>query len=645
MPQTAPYGSWKSPITSDLIVGGTIGLSQIVLDGEDIYWVEQRPSERGRNVIVRRTRDGQTLDVNPAPFNARTRAHEYGGGAFTVSDGVVYFSNYADQRLYRMDARGGEAQALSPALDLRYADGVVDRRSHRMIAVREDHTRDGEAVNTLVGIDLEGDEQKGGDVLASGNDFYASPALSTDGTRLAWLTWNHPNMPWDGTELWTAELTTSGIVRDAQRVVGGLQESIFQPQWSPDGMLYFISDRTGWWNINRIRNGQVESVHQRTAEFGAAQWQFGLSTYAFESAERILCRYGENGRAHLATLDTNTGELTDLETPFTEIWGVHAQSGRVVFGGGSPTEPASVVLLDLATSELQVLRRASSVHVEANYLSIPHAIEFPTEHNLTAHAFFYPPHNEDFAAADGEQPPLLVKVHGGPTGSTSTTFNLNIQFWTSRGFAVLDVNYGGSTGYGREYRQRLNGQWGVVDLDDSVNGARYCITQGWVDGKRLCIDGGSAGGYTTLAVLTFRDVFRAGASYFGVSDLEALAKETHKFESRYLDSMIGPYPARRDLYVERSPIHHIERLATPLILFQGLEDKVVPPNQAELMFDAVKRKGVPVAYIAYEGEQHGFRQAKNIKRTLDAELYFYSKVFGFPLADEIEPVQIENLPE
>jgi len=335
--------------------------------------------------------------------------------------------------------------------------------------------------------------------------------------------------------------------------------------------------------------------------------------------------------------------LENIDAPYTDIWGVHARPGRVVFGGGSPSEPASVVLLDLATCRLDVLKRASSAQVDDGYLSIPRAIEFPTEHGKTAHAFFYAPHNKDFEAPQDEKPPLLVKVHGGPTGSTSMTFNLSIQYWTSRGFAVLDVNYGGSVGYGREYRQRLNGQWGVVDLDDSVNGARYCVAQGWADGNQLCIDGGSAGGYTTLAVLTFRNAFKAGASYFGVSDLEALAKETHKFESRYLDSMIGPYPARRDLYIERSPLHHLDRLATPLILFQGLEDKVVPPNQAEMMFEAVKRKGVPVAYIAYEGEQHGFRQAKNIKRTLDAELYFYSKVLGFPLAEPVEPVTIENL--
>jgi dipeptidyl aminopeptidase/acylaminoacyl peptidase len=641
-PKVAPYGSWKSPITSDLIVSETIGLGQIALDGEDVYWVESRPVEGGRYVIVRRTPDGKTTDVTPPPFNARTRVHEYGGGAVAVSDGTVHFSNFADQRLYRQDP-GAEPRPITPEVDLRYADGVIVRRRDRMICVREDHTDPGrEAVNAIVSLDLEGDDS-GGQVLASGNDFYSSPRLSPDGSRLAWLTWNHPNMPWDGTELWAGELRGAGSLDRIERVAGGIDESIFQPEWSPDGVLHFVSDRTGWWNLYRWRDGHVEPLIEMEAEFGLPQWVFGMSTYAFESAGRIICTYTQQGTYRLASLDTTTGKLDLIETPYTQIWGLRAAPGRVVFSAASPSEPASIVQLGLATQQIEVLRRSSEISVDDGYLSIPRAIEFPTEHGLTAYAFFYVPQNRDYIAPCGERPPLLVISHGGPTGTTSSALNLMIQYWTSRGIAVLDVNYGGSTGYGRAYRQRLNGQWGIVDVDDCVNGARYLVKRGEVDGNRLAIRGGSAGGYTTLSALTFRDIFKAGASYFGISDLEALTKDTHKFESRYLDRLIGPYPERCDLYQERSPIHFTHRLACPMIIFQGLEDKVVPPNQAEVMFEAVRAKGLPVAYLPFEGEQHGLRRAENIKRALDAELYFYSKVFGFELADPVEPVPIENL--
>ncbi|MEA3344925.1 MAG: S9 family peptidase [Chloroflexota bacterium] len=638
-PQVAPYGSWKSPITSDLIASATIGLGQIALDGEDVYWIEMRPAEGGRYVVVRRTPDGRRTEVTPSPFNARTRVHEYGGGAFVVVDGTVYFSNFADQRLYRQDT-DAQPQPITPEVDLRYADGVMDRRRGRIICVREDHTTGREVVNAIVSLDLE--DSDGGQVLVSGNDFYASPRLSPDGSRLAWLTWNHPNMPWDGTELWVGELEDDGSLGQTERVAGGEDESIFQPEWSPDGVLHFVSDRTGWWNLYRWRDERVEPLAEMEAEFGKPQWVFGMSTYGFESAERIICSYTQQGIWHLASLDTETGELKPIENPYSQIAQVRVAPGRVLFLGGSSTEPTSVVQLDLATRELEVLRRSSEAEIDAGYLSSPQVIEFPTERGLTAHAFFYGPKNRDYAVPSDERPPLLVISHGGPTSATSTALSLGIQYWTSRGIAVLDVNYGGSTGYGREYRQRLDGQWGVVDVDDCVNGARYLVERGEVDGDRLIIRGGSAGGYTTLCALTFRDIFDAGASYYGVSDLEALTKETHKFESRYLDRMVGPYPERRDLYRERSPIHFTEHLSCPVIFFQGLEDRIVPPNQAELMAEALREKGMPVAHLAFEGEQHGFRRAENIKRALDAELYFYSQVFGFELAEQVEPVFIEN---
>jgi len=641
-PRVAPYGSWKSPITSDLIVAGTVRLGRVTLDDNDVYWLEGRPTERGRSVLVRQRADGTREDVTPAPFNVRTRVHEYGGGEYLVDGGEVFFVNFADQRVYTV-RDGQEPQPITPELPLRYADFVLDRTRARLVCVREDHVLAGhEAVNTIVGLNLQGDAA-GGRVLVTGNDFYASPRLSPDGARLAWLTWRHPNMPWDGCELWVGELDAAGDVRDAKLVAGGLTESVFQPAWSPDGVLYFVSDRTGWWNLYRWQNGQIEPLAPLEAEFGQPQWVFGMSTYAFESADRIICTYTQAGITHLAALDTRTKQLTLVGTPYTDIDLPTAAPGRVAFLGASPTAATTIVLMDLGTGDTRVLRRTSNVQVDEGYLSIPQTIEFSTEDGLSAFGIYYAPCNRDYVAPAGELPPLLVLSHGGPTGSTSSAFNLAIQFWTSRGIAVLDVDYGGSTGYGRAYRARLNDRWGIVDVDDCANGARYLVAQGLVDGDRLAIRGGSAGGYTTLAALTFRRVFKAGASYFGVGDLEALARDTHKFESRYLDNLVGPYPARRDIYIARSPVNFTDQLACPVIFFQGLDDEVVPPNQAEAMFAAMRAKGLPTAYLPFEGEGHGFRRAENIKRSLDAELYFYSRIFGFELAEPVEPVQIENL--
>jgi dipeptidyl aminopeptidase/acylaminoacyl peptidase len=640
----APYGSWKSPITSDLIVQGTIRLGEIRLDGEDIYWSEGRPLEGGRSVVVRRTPDGTTADITPTGFNVRTRVHEYGGGSYIVADRTVYFSNFADQRLYRQ-AVGGEPQPLTPEVNLRYADAVIDRQRNRLICIREDHTAsEREAVNTVVAVSLSADSPTAGEVLVSGNDFYSSPRLSSDGTQLSWLTWNHPNMPWDGTELWVAEVKENGELGDRHLIAGGLTESVFQPEWSPDGVLYFVSDRTNWWNLYRWQNGQVEPLCEKAAEFGLPQWVFGMFTYGFDR-DSLICTYTEDGIQHLARLNTQSLELSEIETPFASIGGIQVAPGYAVFGAGSPTAPGVLARLNLKTGQTEVLRRSSETEIDPGYLSVPETVEFPTENGLTAHAFYYAPKNRDFQAPTDERPPLLVKIHGGPTAATSATFNLGIQYWTSRGIAILDVNYGGSTGYGRDYRERLKGNWGIVDVDDCVNGAKYLVERGEVDGDRLTIDGGSAGGYTTLAVLAFRDTFKAGASYYGVSDAAALAEDTHKFESRYLDGLIGPYPERQDLYRARSPIHHIAQLSCPVIFFQGDEDKIVPPNQAELMVEALKAKGIPVAYVLFEGEQHGFRKAENIKRSLDTELYFYSRVFGFELADPVEPVEIANLPQ
>ncbi|MEO0406780.1 MAG: S9 family peptidase [Cyanobacteria bacterium P01_A01_bin.135] len=637
-PTTAPYGSWKSPITSDLIVASTIRLGEVRLDGDDLYWLEGRPSEGGRYVIIRQGADGKTEDVTPPGFNVRTRVHEYGGGSYIVVDGTVYFSNFSDQRLYRQSP-GSEPVPLTAAdSHYRYADAVMDQQHQRLICVREDHSGDGEAVNTIVAISLDGAQQ----VLVSGEDFYSSPRLSPDGTKLCWISWNHPDMPWDGTELWCATLEKDGLTA-AERIAGSRSEAVVQPQWSPDGQLYFVSDKSNWWNLYRWHAGRAEAVCPRAAEFGLPHWVFRMSTYGFRSADSIICAYIEDGKTQLAKLTPDTQTLEPISLPYTSLGSLQVSAASAAFIGASPTTVSAVVRLDLKTSQTQVLQRASQLEVDTGYLSVPEVVEFPTTNGNRAYGFYYPPRNRDFVAPPQERPPLLVKIHGGPTAATSTALDLRIQYWTSRGIAILDVNYGGSTGYGRRYRDRLKGNWGIVDVDDCVNGAQFLVNDGKADGDRLMIDGGSAGGYTTLAALAFRDTFKAGASLYGVSDAEALAQDTHKFESRYLDSLIGPYPAEKARYVERSPIHAADRLACPVIFLQGDEDKIVPPNQAEMMVDALKEKGVPVAYVLFEGEQHGFRKAENIKRALDAELYFYAQVFRFELADAIEPVLIHNL--
>jgi dipeptidyl aminopeptidase/acylaminoacyl peptidase len=637
---TAPYGSWKSPISAELVGATEIGLEQIRIDGDNLYWIERRAQEGGRKVIVRRANDGTMTDITPTGFNARTRVHEYGGGDYAVADASVVFSNFTDQRLYRQRA-GGVPDPLTPVENFRYADGQIDIRRKLFFCVREDHSGSGEPVNALVRIGV-GIENIG-EITVAGNSFYSSPRLSPDGSQLAWLTWNHPNMPWDGTELWLGNLNNDGSVIEQTKIVGGVDESIYQPEWSPDGVLHFISDRSGWWNIYRWRDNRIEPLCPMQAEFGQPQWVFGGSLYGFASDKQIVCSYSQNGNDYLAVLDIETKTLSDIPLSFTAISQVRVTGKRVTFIGASAQEASAIVALDLSTKGFQVLRRSRDAAVDSGYLSEARAIEFPTNHGLTAHGYFYKPKNCDYSASASEKPPLIVISHGGPTSSSSASLKYSIQYWTSRGIAVLDVNYGGSSGYGRAYRERLNGQWGIVDVDDCINGARYLAELGEVDGDRLAIRGGSAGGYTTLCALTFRDVFKAGASHYGISDLEALARDTHKFESRYLDRLIGPYPERRDLYVARSPIHFTERLNCPMIIFQGLEDKVVPPSQAEKMVEAVRNKKLPVAYLAFEGEQHGFRKSENIKRVLEAELFFYSKVFGFELSDPLEPVQIENL--
>jgi len=640
MPLIAPFGTWRSPLSADLIITGSVGLGQLQVDGDDIYWTEGRPSESGRVVVVRCTPDGTTHDVNPAPFNARTRVHEYGGGSYLAHQGTLFFANYTDQRLYRQDA-GQQPRPITPPLPMRYADLQADPLRDRLICVCEYHDADGpEASDFLAAVSTQGDHPT---PLHHGRDFYHSPRISPDGKQLAWLAWDHPNMPWDAAELWLADVTRDGFLRNPRRLAGGPDDTCFQPEWSPDGTLYVVAERTGWWNLYRVANDTLEAMCPMQAEWGQPLWVFGTRTYAFAPDGTIICSWAENAVWRLGRLDPASKTLTPIAAPFEQYDYLAVQGNHALFIGASATELPAVISLDLDSGATTALRHSSTITLDPDYVSAAEVLEFPTTGGRTAYGFFYPPQNKDYSAPVGEKPPLLVMSHGGPTGNTRATLRLGIQYWTSRGIAVLDVNYGGSTGYGRDYRRRLDGEWGVVDVDDCANGARFLAQQGRVDGERMAITGGSAGGYTTLAALTFRDVFKAGASHFGIGDLEALAKDTHKFESRYLDRLIGPYPERRDLYVERSPLHHVSALECPVAFFQGSEDMVVPPNQAEAMVAALRTKGIPVAYVLFDGEQHGFRKAENIKRALEGELYFYSRILGFTLPDEVVPLEIENL--
>jgi dipeptidyl aminopeptidase/acylaminoacyl peptidase len=640
--KVAAYGAWASPITIDLLLSGAVGLKWGMprWDGDDLYWTELRPTEAGRQVIVRRGAGGAIIDVTPAGYNARTRVHEYGGGHYAVSGGTVWFANFDDQRIYRQD-RGADPTPITPAADIRHADLLVDAERGRIFAVREDHTTGAhEAVNTLVALDWRGKREA--ITVAAGSDFYSSPKLSPDGNRLAWLTWNHPNMPWDGTELWVGELDADGRATSTRRVAGGQTESIYQPEWSPSGELYFVSDSNDWWNLYTVRGDHQEPVCRRAAEFGEPQWGLGMTSYAFLGTNEIVCLYSEPGGTRLGQIEAGNGTLGQIELLYTALSSVAVNARRVALIAASPTLAERILVVDVDTGAQEVVKVSNPARIDPGFFSIPQAIEFPTEGGVTAHAFYYPPKNKDYESPPGEKPPLVVHCHGGPTSSVGSSFNLEFQYWTSRGFGIVDVNYGGSSGYGRDYRQRLNGNWGVIDVDDCINAARFLVERGVVDSKRVAITGGSAGGFTTLVALTKRDFFNAGASHYGVGDLVTFVSETHKFESRYLDTLVGPYPERADLYRDRSAVNFADKLNCPVILFQGLEDKVVPPSQAEEFVAVCKMKKLPYAYLAFEGEQHGFRQAKNIRRSIEGELYFYSRIFDFALADEIEPVDMKN---
>ncbi len=636
--QKAAFGSWESTITTDLMLNSSVGLGEISIFENEIYWVEMRANEAGRYVIVKRTSDGQELDVIPPEFNARTRVHEYGGGSYLVTERGVFFTNFTDQKLYLVDATN-ECTKITDQDDYRYADIIFDKARDRLICVREDHSdKTHEPINTIVAITLsDPDAEK---VLIEGADFYSNPRLSHDGQRLCWISWFHPNMPWDDTNLTIANIDGKGEIEKETLIAGGEgHEAVCQPLWGPDDTLYFISDRNNWWNIYRVKDNNIECILEREAEFAVPQWSFRECNYDFINNDSIIAVFRQEGLAYLAIINIAEKTLETLSLPYTDIESLVYNQNCACFLAASPTDFASIIEYDIEQQVANIIQKSNQLRLDQKYISIGESISFPVAEDKNAHAIFYRPQNRYFTGLDDEKPPLIVMSHGGPTGESHNGLKMVAQFFSSRGFAVLDVNYGGSSGYGREYRQRLNGNWGIVDVNDCSKAALYVAAQGWVDINRLAIRGGSAGGFTTLAALAFTDVFKAGASHYGVSDLESLAKETHKFESRYLDTLIGIYPQEKEIYKKRSPVNAVDKLSCPVIFFQGLEDKIVLPNQAEMMVNALKEKGIPVVYIAYEGEQHGFRQARNIKRTLEAELSFYSTIFNFECADEIEPVE------
>jgi dipeptidyl aminopeptidase/acylaminoacyl peptidase len=634
----APYGSWTSPVGAKRVATSGVGLSDLQWDSGKLYWLENRPDEGGRGVIVESTTSGETRDITPKGYNVRSTVHEYGGGAYKVVDGTLYFSNYQDQRLYRQPVGANPMPMTSDATDIRFSDACLDLERNRLLCIREDHRGSGEATNALVAIDLEAGGE--GNILIEGSDFISSARLSPDGKKLAWITWDHPNMPWDVTDLHLADVTPSGQIEKAICLKQPMEGAISQPRWSPDGELYFIADWTDWWNLYRWRNAQGVQIHKKDADFAGPNWVFGLSSYTFLSEKEATVSFTQNGSWSLANLNLTSGTLRPIEATWSSLRSMVSANGTAFFLGEKPSALTGV--FQLQGLNIGPIKAPNEVDMTEEDISIPKAISFPTAKNEVSYGFYYPPANAKFDGPKDELPPLLVKVHGGPTSATTSAFSSKIQFWTTRGFAVLDLNHRGSTGFGRAFRQKLMDAWGIVDVEDATYGARYLADKGEVDGKKLAITGGSAGGFTVLSALAFHDVFTAGASHFGVSDLEGLAKDTHKFESRYLHGLIGPYPGAIDIYKKRSPINGVNRITAPLIILQGLEDRVVPPSQSETVFGALKANNIPVAYLPFEGEQHGFRQAHNIERALEAELYFYGRAFGFVPDGSIEPFQIDN---
>jgi Prolyl oligopeptidase family. len=639
--EVRPYGTWTSPLPTRLLVEKRLSLADTRFDHGSgaVTWLESRPWQGGRQVLVRWTPEMGTSDVTADDMNVRTRVHEYGGAPYLVHDDLIVVSDFTTGRLLLLNA-DGSSRPITAEGDFRYADMVLDAARGELIAVREDHSGGGEPASALVAIPLGGDPPR---ILAADSDFAAAPRLAPDGQRLAWIRWNHPNMPWDGTELVVASVEDNGQLGVATVVAGSTHAWVSQPRWSPTGVLHFVAEPTGWMNIYRATERGVEPVTMLEAEFAIPEWSFGLSNYAFRPEGSIVAVGRSLGRDQLYHFPPGDAAAEIVDLPFTEMGSVDVVGDSVVLEAASPSAFASVVLVHLRDGSFRVLRTSSESAVDPADISIPESIDFPTVDGRIAHALFYPPTSQRFEAPVGERPPLVVGNHGGPTGQAYTGLTFTYQHFTSRGIAFLDVDYGGSSGYGRDYRKRLEGNWGVVDVDDCVAAAEFLARRGDVDADRMAVRGGSAGGFTTLAALAFRDSFQAGISYFGIGDLRAFARETHKFESRYVDRLVGPWPAAEALYLERSPSFHTGRMSAPVLVIQGADDRITPASEAERIVAALAERSIPHAYLLIEGEDHGFRKEENILRAYEAELSFLSQIFGFELADRVDRLEIPGL--
>jgi len=647
-PLVAPYGSWPSPISIDALVAGTVRLGEPLIDGDDVYWLEGRPTEAGRQTLLRHGADGATTELTPAPIDVRSRVHEYGGGAYTVAGGTVVFSDSRDGRLYRLDPSVAAPVAITPTGAWRYADLLFDPGRRRFLAVREDHAGSGEPGvpreprAAIVAIPMDGDAAP--TVLVEGPDFLAAPRLAPDGATLVWLEWDHPDMPWEATRLRIAPIEADGSLGRSDLAAGGPDESIAEPQWSPDGVLHLVSDRSGWWNLYRLVEGpRLEPIAPLEAEFADPHWIFDRSSYGFLADGSLVATARSDGRDRLFHIVPGE-RIGEVETPFTEFDGLRVGASRIAVLAASPAEPTAVVTLDPQTlAPSGVLRRSTALALEPDDIAVPESITFPSADGRVAHALLYRPTSRSARAPDDKRPPLVVRTHGGPTSSAASGLDLSIQFLATRGIAVVDVDYAGSTGYGRAYRESLAGSWGIADVEDAVAAVRWLIERGEVDPTRVAIEGGSAGGYTTLRALTTSDDFRAGISHYGIGDLELLAADTHKFESRYLDRLVGITDDQAARYRERSPIHHLDRVSCPVLILQGLDDRVVPPSQAESLVTALAGRGIPYAYLAFAGEGHGFRGEATIRSVAAARLSFLGAVFGFTPADDLPPLDVVGL--
>lgn len=636
VPICAPYGTWSSPLEAATIAAGSLRLGHMQVDGAETWWSELRPGEGGRCVVVRRLADGTLIDMTPPGFSVRSRVHEYGGGDFLATNGVIWFCNATDQRVWRWDGHGAPEPLTPPERPFRYADFVLDTRRRRLLCVREEQhpVAPGqppvEPTNSLVALALDDNNASGGTVLAAGADFYAAPSLSPDGQSLAWLEWRHPHMPWDETELKCATLGDNGQPDMPRCIAGGPGRgvSVVQPCWSPRGELYYVDDRSGWWNLWRYEGMSAVPVLPRPAEFSRPLWQLGQNTYGFAEDGALYAAAVAQGIWQVWHITPEEERVTRIVLPCTDITTLRVSGRRLVLVAGSPSEANAVLEVDRFSGVTRTLRRTNTLTLPAEAVAVAQPLAFPGWEGHTVHAFYYPPTHPGYLAPAGTAPPLIVKAHGGPTAAASSTLNLSTQYWTSRGFAVLDVDYTGSTGYGSAARHRLKGQWGIADVADCVSAARYAVAEGLADPAMLAISGGSAGGYVVLCALTFHDMFGAGASYYGIGDLAALTDDTHKFEAHYLDSLIGPWPQARALYAARSPLFHAEQITCPVIFFQGLDDPIVTPPQTERMVAALRAKGMRVEYWPFARESHGFRNAETIRQALEAECTFYRSVFG-----------------